>query len=1053
MGVAESAYGFAELVGDTAGVEALKDIGEEGITRARARIHDQATFITELDEIDGVGSAFEWLGNNIALSLPYMTITTGAAVAAPLTGGLSLTAPAAVYTGQTWNEMEGEKNAAVAVGAGVVQAVLDRLGLAGIVGTGAPKEVLKKAVGELTKQGVAKDVAERQVLQLTKLEMAKLAGDAAKIAKQQIQSNKIGMDLLKRGLVSGSSEGVTEALQEATAYIAATHGSDKEYDPAELIERAQKAAITGGIIGQSLSIPGTLYDAGAWADIAVRQAPADAKRLSTAGRYAEEEIKADGRVKSIQEITEENRNKPDSINTLDTRIQAHNQAKSNRSVADTLTDTALSAPSLWQGATRWIFRPEILEKSRTARQLADMFGGQLQRTFSGSNFENMKHHTVSLYRNMVDTPETVWANLIGKDRKLSNVEGKRKASKEFYDVARAAINDDGSIDFSKIPDGPKKQYYVRLIQQLNALGDRMWVDQKKYNPELGYINNYLLRHKTFDKRAIDKNENEFVELLMSEYGIDRADAKSLAHEIVNNAEVNDIDEAFSVTKGIPRPGSHKKRSLNLSENSKFEAFMEQDLFSNISNAAKSASRYQAYEQFVGKDGSHIAKMLDQIESEGVPPEIVNKMAKQIKDYLDAESGNYKRPTSVTGKKLEKLQRNFMMFTAMAGLPLATLSSFVELALTMKGLTLDQILGKNGKGGIKAIAEEAGKGMWKASGNTTDFFTRKYTDRNNQLSPGRQMLQELGFYAWDVGAATTTGATEISPRHQQFVDFYFRAIGLQQWTDYTRAIRASIAGDYIWDKVETVANSNEYKTNEVQEAEEGLRNLGINVQDAVAFATNPNPTEAESVAMMEAMREASFNFVNEAVALPQSGNRPLIYQDPRFAVFTQFQGFVSTFTANHIPKLWGEYVKRGTPAMKYNAFAVMATMIALGFLSQYLKDLIKFGGDSPYLDNAEYLQRGVRSSGLLGTGERVLDQFFPIYEKSSSDAGEWLWNSTTGEAPSAATAERLGRAGGKLISGDVSGGVEQLAKATPFIGPFSGLNKWIGDQFTGWNFKE
>ena len=98
-------------------------------------------------------------------------------------------------------------------------------------------------------------------------------------------------------------------------------------------------------------------------------------------------------------------------------------------------------------------------------------------------------------------------------------------------------------------------------------------------------------------------------------------------------------------------------------------------------------------------------------------------------------------------------------------------------------------------------------------------------------------------------------------------------------------------------------------------------------------------ESQYPTQFKQTREATFNFINEAVALPQSANRPLIYQDPRFALFTQFQGFIATFTANHIPKLWGEYVKRGTPAMKYNAFATMMMMIGLGFASQYLPCLL------------------------------------------------------------------------------------------------------------------
>ena len=58
----------------------------------------------------------------------------------------------------------------------------------------------------------------------------------------------------------------------------------------------------------------------------------------------------------------------------------------------------LAAPSLWRGSVRNIFTPAILDQSRAARIVADMFGGQLQRTFSGSSYENAKHHKVSIYK-------------------------------------------------------------------------------------------------------------------------------------------------------------------------------------------------------------------------------------------------------------------------------------------------------------------------------------------------------------------------------------------------------------------------------------------------------------------------------------------------------------------------------------------------------------------------------------------------------------------------------------------------------------------------------
>ena len=203
-----------------------------------------------------------------------------------------------------------------------------------------------------------------------------------------------------------------------------------------------------------------------------------------------------------------------------------------------------------------------------------------------------------------------------------------------------------------------------------------------------------------------------------------------------------------------------------------------------------------------------------------------------------------------------------------------------------------------------------------------------------------------------------------------------------------------------------------------------------------------------------MHEATFNFVNEAIVLPQAANRPLIYQDPRFALFTQFQGFIATFTANQIPKLWDEYVKRGTPAMKYNAFALATTMIMMGFVSQHLKDLIKYGEKTPHLEGADYIQRGVRGSGLLGTSERILDQFFPLYEKNSDGKTEWAFNQVAGESAAIGYAEKLASAAGSILQGDKEQAIYKGLRAAPVAGPFTNFAKATAGLATGegWNFK-
>ena len=149
-----------------------------------------------------------------------MAATVVGTAAAPATAGVSLTLPVSLYTGQVWNEMEGEnKNAAVAIGAGVAQATLDRLGLKGIISTtGSPKKMMKDAVNQLVRNGMTKEAAEQTVVNASRREIAGLVGTVKDIAKQQIQAKQVFKDLSSRFGVASAGEAGTEALQEAIGY-------------------------------------------------------------------------------------------------------------------------------------------------------------------------------------------------------------------------------------------------------------------------------------------------------------------------------------------------------------------------------------------------------------------------------------------------------------------------------------------------------------------------------------------------------------------------------------------------------------------------------------------------------------------------------------------------------------------------------------------------------------------------------------------------------------------------------------------------------------------
>ena len=1159
--VAESAYALADMLGEKTDWEAAENFGEAGMERARTRMGENGKIITDYKDVDGFLTAVEFLGTNAAMSLPYMAASGGAALLSGVTGGASILLPVSMYTGNTWAEMEGDnKSATVAIAAGTIQAVLDRVGIQLIFRQGiTPKAMYKDALTALTSKGMGKEAAEKLLLTATRKELAGFAGDAAKVARQQITGKAIFKDLATRGLIGGTGEGATEAMQEATAYLGATLGSDKVFDYNELTDRMIAASIAGTSLGTAFAVPGAAVNAGAWADVAVRQLPAEAKRLSEEGAQAEAERVRNGqiaydearafkiqeykdrqkvtgvkvqpdmavvrefaeqariagsRVKTVEENLQDlekeiaerkeadSNYKPVEVND---RTEAHRKAKSERTLGETIGEMFASAPALWRRSIDYIITAEVKRISASARILATQFGGGLQKIFSGADFEMAKRNRVSVYRNMLQNPADFW-NVMGNGRVLSQKEIDT-LSDDLYRRLEPVINGTGPVDISGLNQA-QQAAVTALSLQMDTVSEAMYDDQVKAGGELNQRKHYLHRFKTLNKVAVQKNRNEFEALLVKTYPqISPGDAKILVDEILNSDTITDIDEAgavagieflkgFDVTKGGIVPGSHRKNTLGMSEkkdsdgNLVFKDFMERDIYKNIQHSIKSAARFTAHRDYIGKNGEKIAFLLDKMQAEGVPVEEVNRIAKLMQDYLNAESGNYKRPTSDMGKMLVGIQKNLMFLTTIGTLGMAAVSSLPELALSSRALTAEQIFKRKGASSndtsLQNFGKELASGLSAAIRQTGSVITRREQALGNidpttgvpfaSRSRGQDLRRELGYDAWELGAATVTGVSEMNPSHQRFYEIFFKATGLTGFTNMTRSMRAAISADYIFDHVNIIVDqrtSGEVKTNEVQQSEEALRNIGINVDDMVMLFTESRKRDAvgdtrtekqiqaDDKLMQDNLRIGSMNFIDDAIALPGVANRPLIYQDPRFFLFTQFQGFIATFTANHIPKLWGEYVKRGTPAMKYNAFAIMATMIMMGFASQYLKDLIKYGGldedeyktgKNPHLETEEYIQRGIRSSGLLGVGERVLDQFFPIYEQRSGNAGEWLWNTTTGEAPATGTLKRIGRAIGKTATGDFAGGAQEGSRLIPALGVTGGFSR-VGDFAPdSWNFK-
>ena len=1267
MGVMEGMYGFLEASGDLLDAERLSDIGEEGVERYRAKIGEYGTRLTDYRDIDGAYDTMIWLANNAAMSVPYMALALGtlavANVATPLIGAtlalpLGISATSAVYAGQTYNEMSGNRDPKIAMMSGVVQATLDRLGLAAVFSKGVmPKKLLDTALLELIARGVPREVAQAQIATATKRELVGFAGDAAKVAKQQIRGKELFKSIASKSGAASAGEGLTELGQEATNYLAATAGSDKVFDFDELNKRMMTAAITGGALGLGFSVPFQASNHVGWANIAYGAQEGDGSEISDASAWADEYIKknnlkgmptnqdnaseaddlaqvnnkaiddeafrlfsiakkksiakgewdgrsetakaklyADAKAKAKLNIEKGNLQNPkNKINTddLNDKSQRHMQRFGKMAFQNRVIDSLKMFPKFFQSISTSSFTKEFLAIAEVpGRMLKDIFGNANQKSFSGAAWESIKVHLQSEIMSDVMDQSAFYNTVI----EGSSTRKKQKAASEkfndVWDNAKKTVkNPDGTtsvvFDETLIPlDLKNREIYIELINQINKATDTVF---KKINEQnlksnrldtqgrergsLEYTPQYGSVFKTLSVRSVRKKKKLFKKLLMSirkDINYSETEIDAVIDKIITTGTV-DLDEAFSMVKGDLNPSFTKKRTLKLSERPEFKEFLEQDVFTNLTRYSATAARHLSHSMFIGKDGRIVNELLNQsqenlakVYGEEKAQILIDKLAFELSNALLAESGNFKRATTEAGKKLEQIQRSFLMFTALAGLSLSTISSFVELALTGRHLKPEDVNGLLKTQG-QEFAAMIKSGMKQVS---NDIPGGKNFDTSAKLARGQRLIRDLGYIQSGLGASTTVGATEINAWQRNIMQSYFKWNGLQGWTNYTRAVRASIAADFISEKLklivdygyvfdvdpfidintelgrESISNFTEAfqtqidnnideepgtltlnreevdkVTREVTQAKESLRNLGLDVETFVDFykrfdlnmkhanraeykillsdtttleekesarkkiiETNNSIgdmeqkggldilTEKEMEYRNSQLREATFNFVNEAVALPMAMNRPLIYQDPRYALFTQFQGFMSTFTASHLPRLYGEYLKRGSPTMKYSTYSMMATMIMLGFASQAIKDMLKYEDEdnfmgvvnplegsrsNPYLDTSGYLQRGVRSSGLLGTYERILDQFAPLYPQGNKGDTmiEYLFGAVSRESPGLSNLERLIGAGENLITGDVGSGLKKLSKATPYIGSINRLTNEIGDLTTNLNFKE
>ena len=1027
---------------------------------------EQAPDLVNVDwkDIDGIWSGAQWFTNNVAMSVPYLAVLAGGTLASPLTGGASAVAAfgslAASYGGQVWNDMEGEKGkaqAAAAMTAGLAMAVVDRLGFGKLL---KPSQLLTKEGREqaaqalATRDGISIDKAREAIVQATRAEtkdFIKGIGDfaSANIARSTIQETG------KRIGVGSAIEGLTESIQEGIGYATAVGASDKEFNQEEFNELLVSSFITGGAIGGGFTAGGQAYDAGQRVAIQRNLDRGDSSLLNDYAR-----IRADlGNQGDVDDIILSNKEKTKAINpTRDEAHAAHLAAEgkikrsllNSTSISDGLVKLTKRLPELYRAAATTAFRPEVLRKSPTARKLYALVGQPLGKLYSGRDVEAFRLNIRSEGLTILQPKEI---------NRAFGLSGRPKNSQKISDWVREYVALGGAtVRKQDLPPHLQehKQALDDTIARFKAFSE--W-DYKRKNEtfkgeglnkdgsprkDLQKLDDWWLKHQNWDWKKVRQNRDAWFKFMRD----NTTETPERIQQLYNKITNAENQAEFSLVEGVAwKPGSFKGREQGVSGVPGYEQFANTNIIENLAAEAELTSSYAAYTTYFGEGGKDLDQMFREMQEEGLTEDEIHHIASHVKDIIDAGTGNYE---AIRDPKLAKLSRMIASYTTSVGLVFAALSSFPEFAMAMYGA--------RDKGDLK--------GAWDAAKEVTGEYIKIFKnvldgkdpfpnvpDANRGNPPSQTLLNDAGIFNDDASVATRYGLADTDIAHAWWMQNFFKFYLITGVTQMQRKMAAAAATGFISDRIKLLAAKPEgaEMNREQLEIYTHLTDLGMDVDKMVDLYekyNNPEMFDRIKIGTMDTadphvsadldfiddqMNTAIFYFVNERVQAPQAHNRPLVFQDPHFQLLTQFNGFTSTFMATKVPKIWGDYIKNGTPTVKYNTFAMMIMMIGLAGASQWLRDYLKFGKSSPYLNEGQLVQRAFQASGLLGTGERVVQAAFPLYEERGVGLSGRLFGESIGAAPAWRTFENLGGAIGNLREGETERAASDAFKLVPGFG--------------------
>ena len=1028
------------------------------------RIDDD--LVVSLDDIEGVGDAFAWLGNALVIQGPDYAIMAGGATAGAAIGTAILPGPGTViggtiggFIGIGYNylksvgnyvaedvEVNNEVNQgeALVVGAGIT--LLDRLGVRGVktpMSKIFSKEGKEEVAQKMVDSGEAKDITEA----LTKLDQ-----EAFRIVKDMrrdfqfeeaaFKTNKqITLGTIRELTTKGGEEAITEMSQELLQYIT-IHGTPQNgEDWKKMGWRLADAAAAGGAVGTVYSIPRSLRDRADLIDL--RNTATSTWSPETSSTFAKKVFdtnKVWGETtveEAISEYPTEGDTRGESFDELRTHFKGNYMTSGFKKTARNPLQTGTSSvKAMGQDDVLYNQDGEIIPEIALIQNIEG--GAQTMSGGSLYNSERANLNQLEMEISWLGDPESTFKD---RDALESTI---RKMKNAPRDLKGRPITDSTwtqtEIEYAAIIAGGI-QHTMNNVTQIYGTTKEHGKNVPAFTIDPRDHMNYYFQSSL---PAIDKLKPHTEDAInrLADHPV----PANLRYKTKKPGDKLGKAEAARLINNIIQQKDVRETARDLYDlqvEDVLKPYYPESEFDKLATKISAEVVSSTREFYRGKNNVKYARMINAVKKRH--PEMSERLdeyAFDLGNQVDKHDGNFARMKSDKARAAQDYARTF---TTVGVLDKSVFAQFAEVFWGQLG---------QDKPFLEAVQGIA-YGWFDAN--------RRYYSKKKS-----EAVKDYKYYGYEDDTVLQHGVAYDQVINRNINQWFFRlsqnapameATRMDRMAGFTRVLSnlgrdlagvdlsklENLSGPQIeayeqivhmGGKPTLVVKAYSQIWDTVKHADYSKLSKGVQRKIQEGKILDPEVIEElndiDDLAMEAGVQEELFQlwdhmvpkFVDEMVVRVKPGSRPAWFEDQRWGIplLTQYLTYTAQWHANQLPRIYQKHMKGSSARMTYSAFAFAAGAILAAYYAQFLKDWITYGEESPYLSKGGDLHRALHYSGLFGWVGEAEQRFirgpygFGAAAQAFSDTDKSLVGETLESLFESPTISHIEKIGEKIAKG-------------------------------------